>query len=193
MRPKNFDDLNYSNEEEEIDENLPEETREDKIFNNRYNTGDGLTDVSDYEFSRKITVSRDYSDNYLKDVYEYESQLETKFVLDAIFHFIQSDPEISKIINKQNTTTTNFPAKSKLTKEEINFIFNQVNQNLDLSPGVFMFYNPIYILEVISAISSIEYKKIFDALETDTQELLLLELNKKYKFLEGKFHKKRIH
>jgi predicted restriction endonuclease len=56
-----------------------------------------------------------------------------------------------------------------------------------------MFYNPIYILEVISAISSIEYKKIFDALETDTQELLLLELNKKYKFLEGKLHKKRIH
>lgn len=191
MRTKDLDDLNYQEDEEHLDENLPEAAREDKIFNNRYNTGDGLTDSDDYEFSRKIVVSQDYSDNYLKDVYEYESELETKFVLDSIFNFIQSDPAISKILTKAESTS--FPAKSKLAKDEINFIFNQVNQNLDLSPGVVMFYNPIYILEVISAISSIEYKKIFDALETDTQELLLLELNKKYKFLEGKFHKKRIH
>lgn len=190
MRPNNFDDLNY-NEEEEFDENLPETAREDKIFNNRYNSGDGLTDVEDYEFSRKISVSQDYSDSYLKDVYEYESELETKFVLDSIFNFIQNDPNISKLIAKP--TNGSFPAKSKLSKEEINFIFNQVNQNLDLSPGVVMFFSPIYILEVISSISSIEYKKIFDSLETETQELLLVELNKKYKFLEGKFHKKRIH
>jgi hypothetical protein len=191
MRPKDFEDLNYQEDDEHLDENLPETTREDKIFNNRYNTGDGLTESEDYEFSRKISVSQEYSDTYLKDVYEYESELETKFVLDTIFNFIQSDPKISKILNKPNSNT--FPAKSKLAKEEINFIFNQVNQNLDISSGVVMFYNPIYILEVISAISSIEYKKIFDALETETQELLLVELNKKYKFLDGKFHKKRIH
>lgn len=191
MRPKDFEDLNYQEDDEHLDENLPETVREDKIFNNRYNTGDGLTESEDYEFSRKISVSQDYSDDYLKDVYEYESELETKFVLDTIFNFIQNDPKISKILSKPSSN--NFPAKSKLAKEEINFIFNHVNQNLDLSSGVVMFYNPIYILEVISAISSIEYKKIFDALETETQELLLVELNKKYKFLDGKFHKKRIH
>jgi hypothetical protein len=38
-----------------------------------------------------------------------------------------------------------------------------------------------------------EYKKIFDSLNTEIQEILILELNKKYKFLEGKMHKKRIH
>jgi len=190
MRPNEFDDLEYQ-DDEHLDENTPEAVREDKIFNNRYNTGDGLTDSEDYSFSKKISVSQDYSDEYLKDVYEYEAELETKFVLDSIFTFIQNDPKINKILTKPNSTS--FPAKSKLAKDEINFIFNQVNQNLDLSPGVVMFYNPIYILEVISAISSIEYKKIFDALETETQELLLVELNKKYKFLEGKFHKKRIH
>jgi predicted restriction endonuclease len=56
-----------------------------------------------------------------------------------------------------------------------------------------MFYSPIYILEVISSISSIEYKKLFDMLETEIQELLLTELNKKYQFLDGKMHKKKIH
>jgi len=30
-------------------------------------------------------------------------------------------------------------------------------------------------------------------LETDIQELLLIELNKKYNFLDGKIHKKKIH
>jgi hypothetical protein len=38
-----------------------------------------------------------------------------------------------------------------------------------------------------------EYRKIFDSLETETQEILLIELNKKYKFLDEKIHKKRIH
>ena len=55
-----------------------------------------------------------------------------------------------------------------------------------------MFNNSIYILEVISAISHNEYKKLFDMLDTDIQELLLIELNEKYKFLEGK-NKKKIH
>ena len=38
-----------------------------------------------------------------------------------------------------------------------------------------------------------EYKKIFDSLDTEVQEILLIELNKKYQFLDGKMHKKRIH
>ena len=188
MRPDDeFKDLE---KEDEDFESLPEIVKDDKIFNNKYNTGDGLTDSEDYEFSRRISVSQEYSDSYLKDVYEYEAELESKFVLDAIFNFIQTDPKICKILQQKSDTSS---PKSKLSKEEINFIFNHVNVNIDLESDSSLFYNPIYILEVISSISSIEYKKIFDSLETETQELLLIELNKKYKFLDGKFHKKRIH
>jgi hypothetical protein len=185
MRPDEFED--FENE----DEITQEEFREDKIFNNKYNTGDGLTEVEDYEFSRKISVAHDYSDLYLKDVYEYEEELESKFILDEIFKFIQNDSKISKIVDRAPTRGAN--AKSKLSKDEINFIFTHVNSSLDISSRATIFYNPIYILEAISTISSIEYKKIFDSLDTETQELLLVELNKKYKFLDGKFHKKRIH
>lgn len=188
MRPD--DEFEDPENEEEDFESLPEIVKEDKIFNNKYNTGDRLTDSEEYEFSRRISVSQDYSDSYLKDVYDYEAELESKFVLDSIFNFIQSDPKIRKIISKKSDTSS---PKSKLSKEEINFIFNHVNSNIDLDSNSALFYNPIYILEAISSISSIEYKKIFDSLETETQEMLLIELNKKYKFLEGKFHKKRIH
>jgi hypothetical protein len=68
-----------------------------------------------------------------------------------------------------------------------------VHEKLDVTTYGISFYSPIYILEAISSIASIEYKKIFDSLETDIQEILLIELNKKYKFLDGKMNKKKIH
>ncbi len=199
-----FDDLNEYEDENDIihdsdeiycDLESPEDAldspREDKIFNNKYNTGDGLTDPDEYFFSKKISVSNDYSDAYLKDIYEYEENLEIKFILDSIFHFLQVDPIVSKILRK-SSIDSQF-SKIKLLREEINFIFYRVNANLELTPEVSLFYSPIYILEALSSISSLEYKKLFDSLDTEIQEMLLLELNKKYKFLDGKLHKKRIH
>ena len=186
MLPDEFEEFNDLEES-----NDSEISREDKIFNNRYNSGEGLTDVEDYEFSKKISVCGDYSDLYLKDLYNYEDELEAKFVLDSMFRFIQNDAKISKLLVKKSEESRT--SKPKLAKEEINFIFQRLNSHNDKMSDATIFYSPIYIIEVISSISSIEYKKIFDALDTETQELLLLELNKKYKFLDGKFHKKRIH
>ena len=163
--------------------------RDDKIFNNRYNSGDGLTSADDYQFNRKISVSTDYSDSYLRDLYEYEDGLENKFILDEIFEYVYSNEEISNLVKFDDLTKN----KIKLTKEQINFIFNNVHDIFDKKANQNSFYNPIYILEVISSISSIEYRKIFDLLDAELQEILILELNKKYLFLEGKMNKKRIH
>lgn len=177
---------------ENFTEDSHEETvREDKIFNNSYYNGDKLKDSEEYEFSKKISVSTDYSDNYLKDLYDYEEQLESKFILDIIFEFLQKD----EVLSKYTIELTEDPSVSKIkfSKEDINLIFNRVHENLDPANHGISFYSPIYILEAISSISSMEYKKIFDSLDTDVQEILILELNKKYKFLEGKMHKKRIH
>lgn len=184
------DFIEEEHEEEEIESEDSVEPRVDKIFNNRYNTGDGLPE-EEYSYSRGISVSSDYSDSYLKDIYEYEQELEMRVILDSIFSFIQSDPEISKLL--KNSSTNLFTTKIKLSKEEINFIFNKINDTMSSFYSSEMFFSPIYILEVISSISSIEYKKLFDMLDTEIQEILLIELNKKYQFLEGKMHKKKIH
>jgi hypothetical protein len=178
-------------EEFENEETQSFEIREDKIFNNSYYNGDKLKDSDEYEFSKKISVASDYSDNYLKDLYDYEEQLESKFILDAIFDLFQTD-EILLTYTSALSKDKNLP-KVKLSKEDINLIFNTVHENLDLAAHGISFYSPIYILEAISSISSMEYKKIFDALETDTQEILIIELNKKYRFLDGKMNKKKIH
>ena len=174
-----------------IDDQHDDQIREDKIFNNSYYTGDKLRDSEEYEFSKKIAVSSDYSDNYLKDLYDYEEQLEASLILDIIFDFLQKDEILSKYI--RSLTNNNSPiAKIRFSKEDINFIFNRVHENLDITNSGVSFYSPIYILEAISSISSMEYKKIFDSLEKSVQEILILELNKKYKFLDGKIHKKQI-
>lgn len=38
-----------------------------------------------------------------------------------------------------------------------------------------------------------DYKKIFDCLDVEIQEELIIELNKKYQFLEGKMNKRKMH
>lgn len=181
--------------EDEVEDDPEEEVlpslREDKIFNNRYNTGDGLINADEYSFSNKIAVSSDYSDAYLRDLYEYEDGLEVSFILNAIFRFFKEDAEIKKIIFKSSVDP--YASRAKLSKEDVNLIFNRVNEKIEFNSNVAMFYSPIYIVEAISSISSIEYRKLFDMFETDVQEMLLIELNKKYHFLDGKMHKKRIH
>ena len=58
------------------------EKREDKIFNNRYNQGEGLKDPNDYEYNRNIQVEANYSKSYLNDLYDYENNVEYKIFLD---------------------------------------------------------------------------------------------------------------
>ena len=168
--------------------------REDKIFNNSYYNGDKLKDSEEYEFSKKISVSSDYSDTYLKDLYDYEEQLESKFILDIIFEFLQKDEVLSKYLENISTS------KIKFSKEDINIIFNRTHDVLDVTSHGISFYSPIYVLEAISSILNInsgdpvkDYRKIFDCLEVEIQEELILELNKKYNFLDNKINKKRIH
>jgi hypothetical protein len=176
--------------DEEVNENqLDDIVREDKIFNNSYSDGEKLKDYDEYEFQKKISISSDYSDSYLKDLYDYEEQLESSFILDIIFDFLKTDPVLSRYLDD---VIVNKTSKNKLSREDINLIFKRIHENLDISNHGIFFYNPIFILEAISSISSIEYRKIFDSLDTEIQELLLLELNKKYHFLEGKINKKII-
>jgi hypothetical protein len=159
------------------------EKREDKIFNNRYNQGDGLKDPDEYEYSRNIQVDAGYSKSYLNDLYDYENNVEYKIFLEHIFKIIKQDKELDEMISEKDGT------RNKFNKDEINFIFEKINALLENDKEYETFSNPIYILEAISNITAMDYKKIFDFLEYSYKEILLSELNKKYKFLDWKMNK----
>lgn len=160
-----------------------EDKREDKIFNNRYNQGEGLKNPDEYEYNRNIQVESSYSKSYLNDLYDYENNVEYKIFLDHIFKLIDEDPELSEMISEKKGT------RNKFNKDEINFIFEKISSLLDNKKEFETFSNPIYILEAISNITAMDYKKIFDFLEYSHKEILLSELNKKYKFLDWKMNK----
>ena len=81
----------------EESKNQNSEKREDKIFNNRYNQGDGLKDPDEYEYNPGIQVDSTYSSNYLNDIYDYENSVDYQIFLDHVFEMIKNDYEIVKI------------------------------------------------------------------------------------------------
>lgn len=182
--PEDSEDLDESPDE-------PAVHKEDKIFNNRYNVGEALVEGEEQFYSSRISVASDYADSYLKDLYDYESNLEAKSIVESLFAFIRQDRDLSLLLQRAEEKQS--VSKVKFSRDEINFFFERINSNFEVQPDSSIFYSPIYILEILSSISSIEYRKLFDMLETEYQEILLVELNKKYRFLDGKMSKKRIH
>lgn len=188
MNPDDTHDDYYRDETNE--ELHARKSKQDKIFGNGYKTGEGMSDEG-YSYQSSISVESSYSDKYLKDIYEYEAGLESNFTLDSIFDIVKKDVAITIILDAAAAESKS--TKIKLKKEEVNFIFNRIEHLVKESSESSIFNSSIYILEVISALSSNEYKKLFDMLDTEIQEKLLIELNEKYKFLDGKMNKKRIH
>jgi hypothetical protein len=170
--------------------------KDDKIFNNGYKAGEGLRDEGEYEYTQSITVNSNYSDKYLKDVYQYEETLDYNIGLTRIFKLIENDKDLKSLLHKMDNNI-----KLKLSKEEINWCFTKILEIMESSgESGESFYNPIYVLEALSSILNInsndpikDYKKIFDCLDVEIQEELVIELNKKYKFLEGKMNKRKMH
>lgn len=160
-----------------------DEKREDKIFNNRYNQGDGLKDPDEYEYNKGIQVDVSYSKDYLSDIYDYENSVEYQIFFDHIFSMIENDAELKGLIDDKDGT------RNKFNKDEINFLFERILTSLDSSLEYETFSSSIYILEAISSVTAMDYKKIFDFLDYSHKELLLSELNKKYKFLDWKMNK----
>ena len=165
------------------DEEYRKKRREDKIFNNRYNQGDGLKDPDEYEYNKGIQVDSSYSNNYLNDIYDYENRIEYKLFLDHIFDLIKKDSEINELITEKEGT------RDKFNKEEINFVFGKITNLVEENTEHETFSSHIYILEVISNITAMDYKKIFDFLDYSYRESLLTELNKKYNFLDWKMNR----
>ena len=160
-----------------------------KRQNNRYNTGEGLDESEEYQYQKNISVSGDYSDAYLKDLYDYENSLDLKVILDFIFKEFSEDEEVNTILE---ISKNNFVVKKiKISKDELNYVFNKLHEKIKKNNSGTIFYSPIYLLEIISSVTSMDYKKLFDMMNTENQEILLLELNEKYFFLDGKMTKKR--
>jgi hypothetical protein len=170
-----FSDDSSSEEDEERYQVHLQKKKSDKIFNNSYNTGDGYG-ADEQSFRSDIKISQSHSDSHLHDPQRYREHLDNSIVQSDIHAFIRQCSEIQEILSID-------PSRKKFSKQELNYIFLRIKEGLERGDGKSSFISYIYILDAISSVTTLEYKKIFDSLEYEYKECLLLELNQKYNIL----------
>jgi hypothetical protein len=156
--------------------------RNDKIFNNSYNTGDG----PEYEYSggTDIKLSPAHADSHLHDPEKYRDHLDFQIIQNDIQNVVEQTPEILAILASE-------PNKKKYSKTEINTIFSLLKQKLHRGDKQSYFVSPIQIMEAISNLTMLEYKKLFDMLEYEYKEDLIKELKKTHKILDRQSNRSR--
>jgi len=175
-----FDEESSESDEEEGDEEEAEARRNkhailkknDKIFNNSYNTGDGIQ-RDDYH-SQEIRLSPAYSDSYLQESDGYTDRLGLSVVqteLDAVY---KRNPKLLEIIGNE---------KRKFSKTDVNFVFNVLLKELNNS----IFANSIHVLDAVCNLLQIEYKKAFDMLDYEFKEILVSDLDDQFGVLNSNF------
>jgi len=156
--------------------------KDDKIFNNTYNMGyDTSSEDEDLDESgssiREIKVDASSPDYFMYDREQYADYVDQSIVQKEIFAFIQKSEEVNQILGPE-------PERKKFQKSEINELFSILCKNLITKNNKNYFITPIYVLDAISITVSSDYKKLFDMLNYENKEVLLLELNSKYGFLD---------
>lgn len=158
--------------------------KNDKIFNNSYNTGDGYG-LEEHSYRTDIRISPSHSDSYLHDTQKYRDHLDQSITQEDIMAFVHTCPEIQEILAID-------PSRKKYSKQEVNFMFGKIKGGLERGFAKSCFISVIYILDAISAITTLEYKKIFDVLDYEHKESLLMELNQKFHILEQNHKSKKL-
>lgn len=152
--------------------------KNDKIFNNSYNMGQNLSeDEEDARSSSEIKLDASSPDYHLYDRDQYSDHMDDKITQYDIDQFVIESREIQAILGDQ-------PDKRKFNKTEINDLFVLILNGVSRGQKSSVFVSPIHVLDAISSLTTMEYKKLFDMLTYEHKEMLLLELNKKYGFLD---------
>ena len=152
--------------------------KNDKIFNNSYNMGQNLSeDEEDARSSSEIKLDASSPDYHLYDRDQYSDHMDDKITQYDIDQFVIESREIQAILGDQ-------PDKRKFNKTEINDLFVLILNGVSRGQKSSVFVSPIHVLDAISSLTTMEYKKLFDMLTYEHKEMLLLELDKKYGFLD---------
>ena len=153
--------------------------KNDKIFNNSYNMGQNLSEEDESESRSHTEIKLDPSspDYHLYDREKYSDHIDNKITQYDIDQFVSGSSETLAILGDQ-------PDKRKFTKPEVNELFQLITVGVSAGKDTSVFVSPIHILDAISSLTCMEYKKLFDMLTYEHKEILLLELNKKYGFLD---------
>ena len=156
--------------------------KQDKIFNNTWNSGDGLSDDTFQNTSIRLDPS--HSDSHLLDGKRFDQYMDKSFIERDLNLIVREDPDLAKLM-------INSPETKKYTKPELNLVFSRLCKLVE-QHGKTTFIGPIDVLDFVSMLAQLDFKRLFESLEYEHKEVLLLELNKKFGILDGKVKFKKL-
>jgi len=153
-----------------------EKAKHNKIYNTSYNDGNNLKDPCEYEYGKSLQIDASYSNLYMEN---YEP---AKFIINNISQkhiesYIENNEDIRTLLNLNKTLE-----KRKFNKQEINTIFSMILAEVKPICNDYTF---ISIFDTVSKYTNINYKKLFDFLDYQYKELIILELNEEYNILNN--------
>ena len=81
--------------------------------------------------------------------------------------------------------------RNRSTKPELNLAFARLCELVRTNRKT-TFIGPIDVLDFVSMISQLDFKRLFESMEYEHKEVLLLELNNKFGILDGKVRFKKL-
>ena len=156
--------------------------REDKIFNNSWNSGDGGSDEI-YQ-NNGIRLDPSHTDSHLLDAASFDRYTD-KMIIERDLNNIALADEI--MIGLMEISSQG----RKFTKPELNLAFSRLCELVRTNRKT-TFIGPIDVLDFVSMIAQLDFKRLFESMEYEHKEVLLLELNNKFGILDGKVRFKKL-
>ena len=172
--------------------------KHDKVFNNSYTMG-GAEEDDERRSHTGIKLDTSSPDHKLYDKDQQSDYIDSVITQKDIHAFVSTCPRIKEILNhgsEKDAAGNSIPdpgEKKKFSKEEINEMFDIVRVGVVEKSKSKIFVNSIYVLDSISSLTGLEYRKLFDILTYENKEILLLELDKNYHILTNPPKNFKIH
>jgi hypothetical protein len=156
--------------------------REDKIFNNSWNSGDGGSDEI-YQ-NNGIRLDPSHTDSHLLDAASFDRYTDKMIIERDLNNIALADEVMIGLME--------IPSQGrKFTKPELNLAFSRLCELVRTNRKT-TFIGPIDVLDFVSMISQLDFKRLFESMEYEHKEVLLLELNNKFGILDGKVRFKKL-
>jgi hypothetical protein len=151
--------------------------RVNKIYNNSYKEGTKLKG-DEYKMSKSLSADHDYSDSYLKDIYNPVENIDIQNMRKEILELIDNHEKLKEVFDESKKA-------KKFNKKNINFIFKEIYSHFTSHKDKIIFLNIIHLFDIISNITGLKSKNLFDLLDVEYKALILEELDLSFDVLDS--------
>lgn len=150
--------------------------KRNKIINNTYKSGENLKG-DDYAFDRELKVDSGYATTNLGHIYDVENNMVSRKVQEEIVVLLAINQELAEMLSDAKP--------KKFNKEKINRMFKIIYEHFERKPSAKQFSNLVYIFDNVSNLSGLKYASLYDLLDNEYKQLILLELDKTHGILKN--------